>query len=392
MKSFIILYLSFILLLTNNFLCYVPIKEQVSIYGPYIYILNLCLLFGGKNKIPFDKNNKNVIVCMALLFVVSAISCIINRGQGFYGTIRMYIPYLSLLSIYLILHRFAPSKENIIKMFTCLAVGFILINIYQQFLAGAYLFGSRPGEEIRMGLKRFAIYGDRLCFIPLFYYLQKWVESKNTKNILFVLFFFVGIFMQLERMLIFGVICGVIFFLLKNKKMSVTQWVIAGVCLFAFYSFVTNSSLEGSFAEKTEANTSAGDDDIRMQSITYYTTMFQTGIGSILFGNGLAYHDSSYGDLITRSELFGFYRVDIGAFGEFNTFGLLYSIFMIICLIKYSFLKRFYVKSMYAGIFSVMLFSYVLNGVVDMEYRLALWPFLLYLIDLEKENQCRINR
>ena len=61
--------------------------------------------------------------------------------------------------------------------------------------------------------------------------------------------------MQLERMLIFGVICGVIFFLLKNKKMSVTQWVIAGVFLFAFYSFVTNSSLEGSFAEKTEANT-----------------------------------------------------------------------------------------------------------------------------------------
>ena len=47
---------------------------------------------------------------------------------------------------------------------------------------------------------------------------------------------------------------------------------------------------------------------------------------------------------------------------------------------------------MYAEIFAVMLFSYVLNGVVDMEYRLALWPFLLYLIDLEKENQCRINR
>ena len=134
MRTYFILYLSFILLLTNNFLCYVPIKEQVSIYGPYIYILNLCLLFWGKNKIPFDKNNKNVIVCMALLFVVSAISCIINRGQGFYGTIRMYIPYLSLLSIYLILHRFAPSKENIIKMFTCLAVGFIFINIYTSFL------------------------------------------------------------------------------------------------------------------------------------------------------------------------------------------------------------------------------------------------------------------
>ena len=78
-----------------------------------------------------------------------------------------------------------------------------------------------------------------------------------------------------------------------------------------------------------ELNTEKGEDDIRVLSILYYINEFQVGLGTVLFGNGIAYGESAYGQLIERAQDIGYHRADIGLFGEFNTLSLFYVIFML---------------------------------------------------------------
>lgn len=379
-----ILYLGLVLLFANYFFNYVPLKEQIATITPFFWLFNLGFIFVGHNRIPFNKSNKRIIVMMMAFSCLSSVSCYINRGQGIYENVRALIPYLSIAYLYFILHKYPIKKEVLIKTLILLSITYVIVCLYQQFFAGEYLFGARSGEEIRMGLNRYCISGDRLCFIPLFYYLYQWAINKRFVNLLMCFVFILGIFLPLERMLLGGVLFGIVYFFIINKNMSFIQWIFAGLLLFGAYTFLTNDNLEGNFMEKNSANSDKGDDDIRVLSITYYTTEFQNGLGTILFGNGLENRKSTYGKLVENAEDIGLYRIDIGMFGEFNIFGLFYSLFMLSVLIKYCICKRNEISPVYTSIFAVMLFSYILNGVVDLPYRLALWPILMYLIDLDE--------
>lgn len=381
---FFLFYLLLFFLVANYFFNYVPFKEKMGTFSSLVYIANFGFLFIGKNKIPYLKSNKKIIISMMMFFCISSLSCYIYRGQGTYATFRALLPYLSIPSLYFVLHKFPISKTSLIKIFIYLALLYVGICIYQQFFAGSYLFGARPGSEIRMGLNRYCISGDRLCFIPLFYFFYRWSVTKNTINLIWCSIFLLGIFFQLERMLLFGVLFGVVYFLVINKKLSISQWIIIGLLFWGLLSFLTNESLEGNFLENMESNTEKGEDDIRIMSILYYINEFQVGLGTVLFGNGIEFGKSSYGQMIERAQDLGFYRVDIGIFGEFNTFGLLYVIFMLYVLVYFCIFKRKSISPIYTSIFAIMLSSYVLNGTVDMPYRLMLWPILLYLIDMEE--------
>ena len=373
-----------IILSTNLFFNYVPLKEKMGTFSGLVYLANFGFIFWGRNKIPYVKHNKKIIISMMMFFCISSLSCFIFRGQGTYATFRALLPYLSIPCLYFVLHKYPISKTALIKILKYLALLYVGICIYQQFFAGSYLFGGRPGWEIRMGLNRYCISGDRLCFIPLFYYLYRWSITKKVDNLIWCSIFMLGIFFQLERMLLFGVLLGIAYFLVISKKLSTSQWFIIGLLMFGLLSFLTNESLEGNFLEKMELNAEKGEDDIRVLSILYYINEFQVGLGTVLFGNGIAYGESAYGQLIERAQDFGYHRVDIGVFGEFNTFGLFYVIFMLYVLAYFCIFKRKSISPLYTSIFAIMLSSYVLNGTVDMPYRLLLWPLLLYLIDLEE--------
>lgn len=387
----ILIYLSIILITTNSFFSYAVLNDSANKLGKIIYLSIFFLLFGGgKKHCLYKRKNTGAIKCFMVFFTISSVSCLINREQSVFGTAMTIMPYFAIVSIYFLLHKYAVTEEQIVMLFTILACVFLCISFFQQFLASEYIFGSRNGSEIRMGFHRYAIFGDRLCFIPLFFYLEKWTVTKKNKYLLCVLLLFLGIFLQLERMLLFGILCGIIYYLVAKRTLSWKQWLLMGTMSFFFLSYLTSSHQEGSYTEINERNSEAGTDDIRMLSIEYYTIDFQKNVSTVLFGNGVEYRKSNYGHLVEKAEDFGFFKVDIGVFGEFNTFGLLYVLFLLYLLISNISFKRKNID-MYSAIFFVMLSSCALCGTTDLPYRLILWPFLLYLRDIQREPCVRIQ-
>ena len=380
------IYLIIMLLFANNFFSFAPLANfcnsdfKIFVFAP-IFLL---IILGGKPRIPYNTKNKNVILILMLFLITSAISCYLFRGQSLYQSIRGLFPSFAILSLYFALHKFPVSERRIIKIFIVLATIFIFINIFQQ-ISPTYYFGSRGGNgevEIRMGLKRYFLFGDRLCLIPMFFYLKKWIDQPNNKNLALSFFFFLGIFFALERTLLFGTICAIIYMLLFFKRLNIKQWICIIGILSAGYYFFTNDKIEGSFIEKTTVNRESGEDDIRLLAIDFYTRTFQEGIGTVLWGNGISDTNSQYGHLVKEAEEnMGYYRVDIGIFGDFNIYGLFFVIFMIGIFLHYAFIKRKQVPPIYAAIFMFFLASYALNSQVNTFYRLIMWPIILYCID-----------
>lgn len=181
------IYLIIMLLFANNFFSFAPLANfcnsdfKIFVFAP-IFLL---IILGGKPRIPYNTKNKNVILILMLFLITSAISCYLFRGQSLYQSIRGLFPSFAILSLYFALHKFPVSERRIIKIFIVLATIFIFINIFQQ-ISPTYYFGSRGGNgevEIRMGLKRYFLFGDRLCLIPMFFYLKKWIDQPNNKNL-----------------------------------------------------------------------------------------------------------------------------------------------------------------------------------------------------------------
>lgn len=340
----------------------------------------------------------------ALFFLFSLLLCAFSsyffKGQSFYDSWLTLYPFISILFLYYILvNNHIPAKD-VIKCLSNLATIYIIICIVQQ-ITHIQLFGIR-GEsygvedttEVRMGLMRYFVIGDRLCIIPMFYYLMRWNQKFKYKDLLHSLFFFVGIFMQLERMLLFSVILVFLVVLLSNLK-SKRQYIVIFMSLVLFIAFAIPKNLndDQNLIAKTvtQAEQNKSEKDIRISSATYYLTQYNNSIGSLMLGLGKPYPKSEYGYEIHQVENgLGFYRVDVGIFGDISIYGLIIVIILAYIIVKFLLQKKT-TPAYLRYVFIFFLFSWPLNSSMDLTYRFVLWPVILYLLDLDRPGKGTMN-
>lgn len=383
--SIALLYL--LLLFVNMFMTFQPIENLVyasgKIFFPLVFIIGIL----SWRKIYSKCTQNKVIFFFCILIILSIITSYVFENQSPIDSLLALYSFIAIIPFYYILKVSRIKEREIVKVLTVLSFIYIAINMFQQVLP-IYLFGSRSGEEIRFGLNRYSIWGDRLCIIPLFYYLSLWMKSLKRKYLLVVLFMFVGIFFQLERILLASVSIAILLMLFLGKKEKKTMkyyLILFFLISVPFFFFSSNESKIGTekMIERTNKEIDEGDNNLRYLSISYYLTEFNNTTPKFLFGTGVPYKDSSYGKKIESIEDYGFFRADIGIFGDISTYGLISVIILAIILIRLIFFNNdtpTYIK--YILLFFV--FGWILNSSIDTAYRLVLWPIILYLIDIHK--------
>ena len=384
--------LSAVLLISNHlysFLWYKNLGISSMLWWMILTLGILCLLLVRNQS---RLIHKNMIYFFGGVICLSFITSYIFEKQSFFSSILATRMFLGLLLFYFVLHYLKVTENTIIMVLTYLSFVYIGVVIFQQ-ISDVQYFGMRTGNFIRMGLKRYFVLGDRLCIIPMCYFIDSWIKKRKTKFFIISLVLLLGLLITTERMLMFSAIStffiATVCLTFKSKKNIITYLVPIALVGGWVYSVLPLSKLECNLVEKTinQFEENKSEDDIRLVAINYYLNEFNDSQAKLLFGTGIPGGGSEYETNINAIEEYnGLYRIDIGIFGDISTHGLItviFLLFLMIILLWSSILPQ-YLK--FTIIFFIL--SWALNSSIDTTYRFVLWPIIIYLFDIkELESQ-----
>jgi len=336
------IYVSFVLLASINFWSF-----QGDIFNSQFKILQLlisisfifCIIkFRKKTNNMYFK--KYVLLFMLLPFL-GVIPCYFIHGQQIYLTIWVLRVQLCWL-FYFVLHRLQISEKEILKIFVFIAFIWVLIELVQQFTYPKYYFYTRGDTyekdiEIRAGIYRYMTAGIYFAVFVLYYYLQKVYDSREQrwKNVLWILFFLFGIYLNMTRQTLFAVLlCIFIAPLLLQKFNIVKKYLFfCGGILLAGTIYYFKDVLWGELIENTENQ--LNEDNIRVASYLFYLNYWDHW-SCFFLGNGLPHETSFYGNYISYiEEDLHLFRSDVGIIGELSNYGIIYIIVYIVFCFNY---------------------------------------------------------
>jgi hypothetical protein len=323
------------------------------------------------------------------ILLLSFVTSYIWEGQSLIESLYGTVTYIALLFLYFVLHYFRVSEKDIINVLKWCAVVYISIIFIQQF-SDIRLFGRREGDEIRMGLHRYLIIGDRLCLFPMFFYYVKWLKDSHWKSLLLSLFFLLGILLTTERILIFGTIIILLFIFVLNmsSKGLFKKIILLMLILITVPYFVSElNKLEGNLIEisRDQYDNAKYYDDIRYTSALYYMNEVNNTWPKKLFGLGIPGGHSSYENRIEGIEQqLHLYRIDVGIIGDISTNGIIFVIGLLAIMLII--LRKPNVPQYIKYTIILFLLIWILNSSTDTSYRYVLWPLIFYIIDIHSGN------
>ena len=356
----------------------------------FISLSTIILLFSivlNKRKINIKQHFKKFILIFYIgLFINFFVMFFINK-LSLYDTLFSTLNYYGFL-LYFFLHKYKISKEFLIKLifiFAGIVASLMLLQqifseipFFNQLIKHQNFIGNRDSIRARIPGMAFVVLS---CFI-LFHNLLMKIKLRTI--IIFVFFIFMILAQGFRSILITMVLCLFYVYLKgnKNKMFSFKQLyflLLLGLAIFFAFQIEYISNLFNGIFESVERDQNSLDENIRLETWSYYMIMIKTNYWMYFTGNGLKLGYE------TPENLFA---VDLGIFGFYTMAGIIPSLTLL-----WMFIKGFFIKIDKKYLFITTFFLYVfVNGFLfnAEAFRFGIfmiYSILFYIIDVNKSEQ-----
>lgn len=357
---------SYVYVTISFLICYNCFTFQYFPSGPFLLLMLVAslifLFFKSLTKPSAPKNFQNILLLLYFASpLMTMIPCYLYHGQDIILSLRSILLSSYGILIYWYLHSIKASSRSIVKLFLIFATIWTAIEIIQQFTFPVYLFASRDDLEQRSSCWRFMIQPWHVGFIACLYSWFKYLE-KGGKWIWYFVFFSVGVFLYLTRVILFSTIGLVIFSIVLTNRISTSNKIkiIISVIVLCIPLIIYSDVLFGDFVELTTRQVS-NEDNIRYYDMNFYGVEYFPNDVCRILGNGIYNSGSKYGKEIAYLEqVKGWYRGDVGLVGDYNMLGLPYILFIFMFYFKLFKMRKCLDNYQLYILFGLLLGSYVM--------------------------------
>lgn len=378
------------LIYNNQFINFIKLINFIPVI---IYFLHVILT---------RKKRNGFFSFPVLIFILSLISGAISAYLYYNQTLiqsftitSIFFPFIT----YLLLVQLNFNREQVIYVVMITFWMTLLIFSIDYFTFPNTSFASQSDEEETRNAFKIIFQGQGFTILGSLIYLHNYLTSKKLYNIIpFVLASGFIIFLTGSRTYFFALIISSIFVIIyylvfirtNNSKIFLILPLLVVLYISAYYlqSFIIN------LVDITTNQISDMSNDIRVECMKYYSTTFQKGIFTQLFGNGLPHSESELGILAAKAQASGYYVSDIGIVGLWSYFGI-FSVIAWIIIFKKIFTIKFISQNLVVVSFFIYIFinSFIVYTLFDPGYILAyIYALYLYVPKTDKTKTAKITR
>lgn len=384
----IILFL--IILISTNFFQFIPIYNSGIIsYSKNILIVLLIGLFfyGSKRHQDYIYFRKEIILLMVLPFL-SSITSKIYRGQFFIESFLATKATISWL-LFFVLIRLKYTNKIVLSIILKIAIIVAGIFILQQiFYPSFYYFNDVSNDiediEVRNGFFRFRLFLIiPYVYIAFYYYIDRYLQFKQKKNLLRALLFLIPIYLLLTRQIWFCIFIPLLYYIfIYGKRFSFKRlFMITCLCFIVYFIYSNLDLLVGKDLIERTANENS-EDNIRIIAMNFFGLEYWQDWFNVLLGNGCPYLGSKYGIYIENLKYTsGLYMSDIGIVGIFSQYGLFYVLALLLLYIKT--IKYFRYLSKYL---KMLIFASLLNLPLACWFDIPIYMSIIYFLINQEIN------
>lgn len=321
---------------------------------------------------------------------VSMVMASAFHSQSLPQTVVATLPYLMAYSTFFIFLKLDIPRERIMNTYIVLTIIAGVCYFTNLSVAPRMLFG-RPllGEDLSRGIIRIPIVFIEVFPLMLFYAINKWMDTRKKKWLVYIVFVTVMIFMSVIRQLILlSAVLG-LFFYFSQATWVKKALMIAGAALIVTVVLpripIYNAMMELS---EQQGDDNEDEEDIRIQAWRFYTYEYQTNSLTYIFGNGLPSQGKSVWGKKFDSDIDAtkcFY-VDVGWAGFFWLFGGVATVALLILLLSAA-LKRKAQDLRYTSYWLVLVtLTSIASGIILYYFQIIQVCLCLYLV-YKKESE-----
>lgn len=363
--------------------------ETVNFIPIVFYLLHVILT---------KKKRKGYFSLPVSIFIASiifgAISAYIHYNQSLVKSIiasHIFYPFFT----YLLLVQLKFKREDLLTVIKIIFWITILVFIIDFFTFPDTLFAWRNEDREERAALGLFFYGQGFTTLGALIYLENYFRTNKFRYLIpFIVAFVFIVFLTGSRTYIFALGISSVFIIIYSLKNMGSLFTKIYRTIFLFLlGYIAIYYLQDHFVnliDLTKYQFSNYSGDVRFNSIIYYTTEFQKGIFTQLFGNGCPSPHSELGTKIIFAKFNGYYASDVGIIGLWSYFGVLSVLAWIIIFIKV-FNKRYIRQNIAIIAFFIYIFinSFLTYTLFDPGYIIA-YIYALYLFTPEIYNKGEI--
>ncbi|WP_321479829.1 hypothetical protein [uncultured Bacteroides sp.] len=224
-----------------------------------------------------------------------------------------------------------PSIKELERMIWIFSFVYILLWLYGMSKAPQLIFGFDSDRELddSRGIFRLIIVGKSFIVAAFFLSLNKFSVLKKKKYLIFAIFFFIFIVLQVVRQIIIISFLVSLYYILRNNKRMWLYFALAFMVLSVTPQIIkiNDDSVLGkliALSENQAENQRNGDENIRVQEYKFFFADYSKNMLTNILGNGVAHSESSYGHYLEHvQDMKRYFLSDVGYAKMFVINGLL---------------------------------------------------------------------
>ena len=282
----------------------------------YVVAYGLLSLLFLSNKILFSY--KKYIYFYVLFLFLSCIYSHIYNGQFILKTIGFCSSYLGILFSFYLLNKKLTSKQ-IIDSLIFLSLVYCIGYIVQWIVYPFPIFEVANNEGKALEYYRIRISGSLCAYVLFFYGLNKYLQVRKLKYIVYSIVSFIPIIiMGFRTLTALSIILAFVLVGFVKRKILKT---IGYLCVFGVFALCISQMdlVQNKFEEMQDRQESDqtfdNPDYIRWIEYDYFTKDFFVKPGEQIFGGGVPAGNTKYSKSLETDEGRGLYWVDLGMVG-----------------------------------------------------------------------------
>lgn len=324
-------------------------NKYFHLLGTGIVIIVSIIFLVYDDSFRFKKNFTFMIVLIFISVIFSMYLALNQHDQSILLSLyeqRNIYYYL----VYFLLHLIKVNPKDLKRIIIILGLIYVLFYFLQIVLFPFEIFETEIGES--RGTLRIFLPGITFLMISYYYALQKFLESNKFPYFLLIILTLVIIILLGGRSLLAITVFVTVINLIMAKRIKsrvLIYFLIVASAVIIYFAF---SNIFLKLIEETETTQKLGSSYVRIRALKFFFQNLFPNFWTYLFGNGVVSGRSEYGEMMMLYNMkYGFYLVDIGIFGNYinfglifvaGVFGLLWKIFKIKIQKEYQFIKFFF--------------------------------------------------
>ncbi|MEY8214023.1 MAG: hypothetical protein RPR97_06000 [Colwellia sp.] len=315
---------------------------------------------GRKYYIP----RSEMIFSKPLLFLFLCLFLSSLSGYAYHGQSPLLallaMRYFAYFLVYYLLVMLEVKKEDLIKLVLVFSVFYMFVFSLQLLLFPMAIVPLGHAEDFDRGFLRLRLEGVGFILLAGFYCLNAYlVDKKKLTHLVFYFLCFLFVYILGFRTLPATFLVASIMLVSIYSGTLLKNIVFMFCFLFFCYLGLQVDSVNMFFSdmlELTESQLDKGEDYIRFLTFNFLFVEVNGGVGSIIFGNGMPFDGTEYGNLVlgVGAKMFGFISADLGLIGFIFNFGLL-SLLAFLNIFRIAIFKRLSKDNVYLSVFFLYL-------------------------------------